>query len=248
MKPLPLVISHVGVFLFGALIFATLGPRTRVAPVAGEDGVESPHVTTHESAPRQAEEAIASERPLPAVTFAPDAGARTRDCPSPETRVARTFDALESYVSRLDVDETADANPEVAANAIAPYVDGWADALLSSDPDAVHEVGTQLSTLLCAPQRGRATTLTLVRIGTRIGRAAPELQRGIECVLNEGNTEDVALWAALDVWRIGEYQNPALIARLRERSTDERTIRRLASRAEQIAARTALRGDPQVSE
>lgn len=213
--------------VWSLLVFASGGAcgalLTHPDAEAASSLVDREHVSPTESAAEAA--GRTHSEPSPSLGLAPDASIPVEDR-GPEDvaralargarRAAVQFDG---FVGAVAVEPHAATEPEVVANAVGAYADGWADAVLSFGPEAVGAVATELSSRLCDEGTEPFRSLMLLRIALRIAPGTPSLREGVLCVVREsGGRPDIVLTTALDVWQAGAFGDAPELTELRSRA------------------------------
>jgi hypothetical protein len=126
-------------------------------------------------------------------------------------------------------------SPEVAANAVQQYLQGWIDAMIRTAPDLVDDLSNEFVRGLCDES---ATQAELMVLG-KLGQSMPEItsSSAFDCFLEQYEDEDPVMWAVLDAWQSSGLPRSEAIARLEATATDERTQRRFLPREELQAMR-----------
>ena len=228
--------THLGVLMAGVALHALYAPapsliRSRAAPAqqAAEGAVLEP--SSHPAEPS----GLVSGTHWTARADA-DAGVRP-SCPSPAEVVGRSIPALLHYIRERDHDLSPETTAERVANASNLYTDGWADAFLTSEPNAYTALATALNAELCSSGHGAVENLLLLRLVGRISRSERSVRIGVDCVLAHTDREGVVLWSALDVWQRGGYGSSEAIDHIRTTFTDSRTTERLLPLSDRLALR-----------
>jgi hypothetical protein len=116
--------------------------------------------------------------------------------------------------------------PEARVNNLRPYLSGVAEGIRRANPDLMLVMADEIRRRVCHDHPREDDAILLAYLIAEMPEAAST--ETFECFLSdEGVKEDAALWYMLDAWRGSGQTEPPALARLRERATDPRTLRRL---------------------
>lgn len=227
-----LVLAILGAVLFfvGRLSGARVTPAEPHAPVPQMAGaVES------ESAPVHLPTSVPRLRSLPPSKT-------DENCPGPSEQARRDtatamMDGLLRRIEGLEHFPGMD-NPERRASTARDYARGLADALRAGRSDLYEAMSEDLSDRLCSGPMADDKIILMSYLAMEL----PEMvgSRGLDCYFGRAKgKENAALWNMIDAWRTSGSEKPKALSLLEATSTDERTLRRLASPEEAAAARAA---------
>lgn len=115
--------------------------------------------------------------------------------------------------------------PELHANGMAMYQQGVIDAVTRTAPELVDELSAEIERTLCDPNAKQSHQIAMARFVSWMPETASE--SAFDCVFKRGQ-EDIVTWSALDAWRNADVPKSAALLELERKSSDERTLRRLA--------------------
>jgi hypothetical protein len=127
---------------------------------------------------------------------------------------------------------------EARANQLRPFVHGLAEGIRQTRPDLFKALTEDFNDRLCKEGMSDDKTILLSNLATDL----PEIVdgKGFDCFFTGAKgKEDVPLWSMLDAWRASGLEKTAALAQVEATASDKRTIRRLVTHEEEMAARSA---------
>jgi hypothetical protein len=233
-RTLRVVLSHILAVLVGAGLAVYIRQPTSetLASAADRPQRERPAASSASAAISTTTSAVGSRRHDSGAQPAEDGGVVA---PSSRADAARAYEMLISWIREQERLAALQDHPEEMAGSLDLYLAGWAEAILHASPDLAPDIARRLTETLCDSEpTSLVFRLLVLQLAARFAPGHSELRAGVGCEIErDRGDEGVALWQALDIWRLASYGPDRRLESLAAESSDPRTQRRLLTHAQE---------------